>query len=199
MALTQEMISSPCRRRERPNIVPSRSVCRNLFGPIDHEQLKADLLREKEEMIEEDTRTWNFDFENDIPLLGRYRWEKVCPDLAKGRTTSSFSSRASKGEATNERSSYTTSTERPDVTPTATSLDTTHRTIPISDNIDSEKLENEKCDPEKTSRKLRSRSSTGKITGVGISCFAFRKKKKSLICCAFYVTAMDASNFPVDL
>ena len=66
------------------------------------------------------------------------------------------------------------------------------------DNVDSEKPESEKCDPKKTPRKLRSRGSTGKITGEGIFCFGFRKKK-NLMCCAFYVTAMDASNFPVDL
>lgn len=164
MAFTQGVTSSSSRRRERPNIVPSRSVCRNLFGPVDHEQLKADLLREKEEIIKEDTRKWNFDFENDIPLLGRYLWEKMYSDLARERTTSSFSSRASEGKATNERSSCTTVAEHPDVTPSATSLDMAHRTIQISDNVDSEKPESEKCDPKMTPKKLRSRSSTGKIT-----------------------------------
>ncbi|XP_029194457.1 cyclin-dependent kinase inhibitor 1-like isoform X1 [Acropora millepora] len=164
MAFTQGVTSSSSRRRERPNIVPSRSVCRNLFGPVDHEQLKADFLREKEEIIKEDTRKWNFDFENDIPLLGRYLWEKMYSDLARERTTSSFSSRASEGKATNERSSCTTVAEHPDVTPSATSLDMAHRTIQISDNVDSEKPESEKCDPKMTPRKLRSRSSTGKIT-----------------------------------
>lgn len=198
MAFTQGVTSSSSRRRERPNIVPSRSVCRNLFGPVDHEQLKADFLREKEEIIKEDTRKWNFDFENDIPLLGRYLWEKMYSDLARERTTSSFSSRASEGKATNERSSCTTVAEHPDVTPSATSLDMAHRTIQISDNVDSEKPESEKCDPKMTPRKLRSRSSTGKITGEGICYFAFREKK-NLMWCAFYVTAMDASNFPVDL
>ncbi|XP_067038512.1 cyclin-dependent kinase inhibitor 1-like isoform X1 [Acropora muricata] len=164
MAFTQGVTSSSSRRRERPNIVPSRSVCRNLFGPVDHEQLKADFLREKEEIIKEDTRKWNFDFENDIPLLGRYLWEKMYSDLARERTTSSFSSRASEGKATNERSSCTTVAEHPDVTRSATSLDMAHRTIQISDNVDSEKPESEKCDPKMTPRKLRSRSSTGKIT-----------------------------------
>ncbi|XP_074613232.1 uncharacterized protein LOC141873212 isoform X1 [Acropora palmata] len=165
MAFTQGVTSSSSRRRERPNIVPSRSVCRNLFGPVDHEQLKADFLREKEEIIKEDTRKWNFDFENDIPLLGRYLWEKKeYSDLARERTTSSFSSRVSEGKATNERLSCTTVAEHPNVTPSPTSLDMTHRTIPISDNVDSEKAESEKCDPKMTPRKLRSRSSTGKIT-----------------------------------
>lgn len=164
MAFTQGVTSSSSRRRERPNIVPSRSVCRNLFGPVDHEQLKDDFLREKEEIIKEDTRKWNFDFENDIPLLGRYLWEKMYSDLARERATSSFSSCASEGKATNERSSCTTVAEHSDVTPSATSLDMAHRTIPISDNVDSEKSESEKCDPKMTPRKLRSRSSTGKIT-----------------------------------
>lgn len=54
-------------------------VCRKLFGPVDHEQLSRDLSRQLRDVAERDTRRWNFSFETDEPLPGRYRWESVVP------------------------------------------------------------------------------------------------------------------------
>ncbi|XP_068711151.1 cyclin-dependent kinase inhibitor 1-like isoform X1 [Montipora foliosa] len=163
MASSQRNVLPSCPRRERPNIVPSRSVCRQLFGPNDHEQLRADLLRDKRKLLEEATRTWNFDFENGIPLVGRYVWERMFSDLTREIEASRFSSPVSEIETSNERSETAAVAERADVTPsTTTSLGTTDRTI--SDDIDSDKLESGKCYSGKSARQLRKRKTTGKIT-----------------------------------
>lgn len=52
-------------------------VKRNLFGTVDHDQIRDDLHRELKLITEEKRRQWNFDFENFKPLRGRYKWERV--------------------------------------------------------------------------------------------------------------------------
>ena len=52
-------------------------VRRNLFGTVDHEQIRDDLNREMNSILEEKKRKWNFDFENCQPLPGRFKWERV--------------------------------------------------------------------------------------------------------------------------
>ncbi|KAA8595775.1 hypothetical protein FQN60_011066 [Etheostoma spectabile] len=64
----------PIRRRE--------SVCRSLFGPVDHEQLRRDLTRKLQEISEQDRRRWNFNFQTETPLCGRYQWEEIPADCA---------------------------------------------------------------------------------------------------------------------
>lgn len=54
-----------------------KAVNRNLFGTVDHEQIRDDLNREMSRILEEKKRKWNFDFENFQPLPGRYKWERV--------------------------------------------------------------------------------------------------------------------------
>ena len=54
-----------------------KAVKRNLFGTVDHEQIRDDLDRELQLISEEKKRKWNFDFENCQPLRGRYKWERV--------------------------------------------------------------------------------------------------------------------------
>lgn len=64
---------------------PSRraeSVRRSLFGPVDHEQLRRELRQRLKEMSEQDSRRWNFNFQTDTPLDGRFQWEEVPPDSA---------------------------------------------------------------------------------------------------------------------
>lgn len=53
------------------------SVCRSLFGPVDHEQLRRDLRLRLEEIMDQDRRRWNFDFQTDTPLSGRFQWEEI--------------------------------------------------------------------------------------------------------------------------
>ena len=54
----------------------SRST-RNLFGPVNHEELNRDLKKHRKEMEEACQRKWNFDFQNHKPLEGRYEWQAV--------------------------------------------------------------------------------------------------------------------------
>lgn len=66
-----------CRPRTKPDIPPSLSVCKQLFGPVDHVQLRADLKRELKKLTGEQNHRWNFDFGKGTPLPGRYCWQKV--------------------------------------------------------------------------------------------------------------------------
>ncbi|KAI2564521.1 CDKN1B isoform 3, partial [Pan troglodytes] len=47
---------------------PKPSACRNLFGPVDHEELTRDLEKHCRDMEEASQRKWNFDFQNHKPL-----------------------------------------------------------------------------------------------------------------------------------
>ncbi|KAG7482070.1 cyclin-dependent kinase inhibitor 1B-like [Solea senegalensis] len=58
------------------------SVCRSLFGPVDHDQLRRDLKQKLREMTEQDSRRWNFNFHTDTPLPGRFTWEEIPADCA---------------------------------------------------------------------------------------------------------------------
>ncbi|XP_042319397.1 cyclin-dependent kinase inhibitor 1 isoform X2 [Sceloporus undulatus] len=55
----------------------SRKLCRNLFGPVDHEQLQKEFQSLMRAQLEEAQQKWNFDFERETPLEGNYKWEKV--------------------------------------------------------------------------------------------------------------------------
>lgn len=52
-------------------------VCRSLFGPVDHEQLRRDLKLRLKEIMDQDRRRWNFDFQSETPMSGRFQWEQV--------------------------------------------------------------------------------------------------------------------------
>ncbi|GCB78133.1 hypothetical protein scyTo_0019365, partial [Scyliorhinus torazame] len=54
---------------------PKPSACRNLFGPVNHDELNRDLEQKQREIREQDSRRWNYDFERDTPLDGIYKWE----------------------------------------------------------------------------------------------------------------------------
>lgn len=53
------------------------SARRCLFGPVEHEQLRRELKLRLEEMSEQDSRRWNFDFQTENPLPGRFQWEEM--------------------------------------------------------------------------------------------------------------------------
>lgn len=168
--LTQISFPASCPRRERPNIIPSRSVCRQLFGPVNHEDIRADLLREKKKLCDENTRTWNFDFENGIPLAGRYVWERICSNLTRERPISSVSDTVCE-TGTGERLASLNVPSVESTTTATTSSGMTDDTI--SNDAQSESLESGKRDPEKSLSHLRKRKSSGKITGESIYCFCF--------------------------
>ncbi|XP_031704680.1 cyclin dependent kinase inhibitor 1Ca [Anarrhichthys ocellatus] len=58
------------------------SVCRSLFGPVDHEQLHRDLTLKLREITEQDSRRWNFNFQTETPQSGRFQWEEIPADCA---------------------------------------------------------------------------------------------------------------------
>lgn len=52
-------------------------VRRCLFGPPDHERIRRDLDKALEENNAEMQSKWNFDFQKDSPLEGKFQWEVV--------------------------------------------------------------------------------------------------------------------------
>ncbi|CAI9578326.1 unnamed protein product [Staurois parvus] len=55
----------------------TEKVRRNLFGPVDHELLRADFEAVLKSTAEQARQRWNFDFVTETPLEGNYKWEKV--------------------------------------------------------------------------------------------------------------------------
>ncbi|XP_063798504.1 cyclin-dependent kinase inhibitor 1B-like [Pseudophryne corroboree] len=55
----------------------ARGVCRSLFGPIDHDELRSELKRQLKEIQASDCQRWNFDFEAGTPLRGTFCWEPL--------------------------------------------------------------------------------------------------------------------------
>lgn len=53
------------------------TVCRALFGPTDHDKNRQFVRRELAIQRQKDRETWNFDFEEGVPLTGRYDWTPV--------------------------------------------------------------------------------------------------------------------------
>ncbi|CAJ1056240.1 PREDICTED: cyclin-dependent kinase inhibitor 1C-like [Xyrichtys novacula] len=56
------------------------SVCRNLFGPVDHDELNREMKDKLREISDRDQQRWNFNFETNTPLDGDYAWEEVSVD-----------------------------------------------------------------------------------------------------------------------
>lgn len=52
-----------------------RSVCRSLFGPVDHDELSRDIEAKLCEISERDQKRWNFNFVSGTPMHGDYEWE----------------------------------------------------------------------------------------------------------------------------
>ncbi|KAM7032809.1 cyclin-dependent kinase inhibitor 1 [Acridotheres tristis] len=64
--------------QSRAGQVPcSSKVCRNLFGPVDHEQLQHDFENQIRHQLEEAQQRWNFNFETETPLEGPFKWERI--------------------------------------------------------------------------------------------------------------------------
>lgn len=55
----------------------SSKACRNLFGPVDHEQLQQDFEDKIRQQLEEAQQRWNFNFETETPLEGQFKWERI--------------------------------------------------------------------------------------------------------------------------
>ncbi|KAK2867718.1 hypothetical protein Q8A67_025835 [Cirrhinus molitorella] len=76
---------------------PKPSACRNLFGPVDHEELKKDFQQQLKAMEDASADEWNFDFSTHTPRTdGRYQWEAL--DI---RSVPGFYSRSVRGKGSN--------------------------------------------------------------------------------------------------
>ncbi|NWR53897.1 CDN1A inhibitor, partial [Bucorvus abyssinicus] len=69
-------------------------VRRNLFGPVDHEQLQQDFQYVLRNSIEGAQQKWNFDFLRDTPAEGLLQWEEL-----KGHEVPAFYHSCMVGEA----------------------------------------------------------------------------------------------------
>ncbi|KAI5617831.1 cyclin-dependent kinase inhibitor 1D [Silurus asotus] len=57
-------------------------VRRNLFGPVDHQQLQQDFHKFMCMRLEVAKQRWNFDFQGERPTPGSVQWEEVrCQDV----------------------------------------------------------------------------------------------------------------------
>lgn len=53
------------------------NACRQLFGPVDHEEVASLSRRLHAEHQEAVSRRWNFDFKTMTPGKGRWEWEPI--------------------------------------------------------------------------------------------------------------------------
>eukprot|EP00794_Sanderia_malayensis_P010918 gene10918-12078_t len=65
-----------CNQNQNILQLRSRKVCRSLWGPVDHDKIREDLEREEKALSKELSQKWNFDFDNERPLKGRWSWSK---------------------------------------------------------------------------------------------------------------------------
>uniref|UniRef100_A0A3B1JKZ4 Cyclin-dependent kinase inhibitor 1-like n=1 Tax=Astyanax mexicanus TaxID=7994 RepID=A0A3B1JKZ4_ASTMX len=81
------MMSSQCDHGEldrgeedvKPRVA---AVRRNLFGPVDHQQLQQDFQRLLCMSMEVAKQRWNFDFQSERPASGAVEWEEMrCQDV----------------------------------------------------------------------------------------------------------------------
>lgn len=68
---------------QEEDIKPQAAVTRrNLFGPVDHQQLQQDFQRHFCMNVEIAKQRWNFDFQKDQPVPGCIEWEELqCQDV----------------------------------------------------------------------------------------------------------------------
>ncbi|XP_073687405.1 cyclin-dependent kinase inhibitor 1C-like [Garra rufa] len=80
----------PQRSTETLPLLKNTGTCRNLFGPVDHDELRRELSSKLREISERDQLRWNFNFSEGQPLDGDLKWEESraeeCPQFYRERT-----------------------------------------------------------------------------------------------------------------
>ncbi|KAA0724621.1 Cyclin-dependent kinase inhibitor 1C [Triplophysa tibetana] len=76
-------------------VVKRKGTCRNLFGPVDHDELQRELTSKLKDISDRDRLRWNFDFSEGRPLDGELEWEESpageCPTFYRERITTAVS------------------------------------------------------------------------------------------------------------
>lgn len=80
---TSDSSASCLRGMEALRLKRAGPVRRNLFGPVDHQQLQRDFQRLLCMGVEAANQRWDFDFRNDVPREGSgVEWEELrCQDV----------------------------------------------------------------------------------------------------------------------
>ncbi|XP_016355886.1 cyclin-dependent kinase inhibitor 1-like isoform X1 [Sinocyclocheilus anshuiensis] len=83
MSLTPDACYFGLLEGQEEDIKPQAAVVRrNLFGPVDHQQLQQDFQRLFCMNVEIAKQRWNFDFQRDQPVPGCIEWEELqCQDV----------------------------------------------------------------------------------------------------------------------
>ncbi|KAK7117314.1 hypothetical protein R3I94_022770 [Phoxinus phoxinus] len=80
----------PQRNTETLPQLKHTGTCRNLFGPVDHDELKRELTSKLREISRRDQLRWNFNFSEGQPLNGGLKWEESpaedCPEFYREKT-----------------------------------------------------------------------------------------------------------------
>ena len=148
----------------RENIIPSRRACRSLFGPVDHDEVKKTLAREMDDLDTRQKMQWNFDFKNEVPLAGKFHWERVTPEDT--RVPAAYKVMLRHLEPKDEQSSDEDApapTEEPETTSPVT---TDVPSNPLPETSSQQQVENETTPPaQKPVSRKRKRSGQSTMTG----------------------------------
>jgi len=77
MSVNCKATSLAVRQLHRSPVMSKTTVCRRLFGEVDHGELKRVLEESKAVMFKQQAEKWNFDYETETPMRGRYDWQRV--------------------------------------------------------------------------------------------------------------------------
>ncbi|XP_016322258.1 cyclin-dependent kinase inhibitor 1C-like [Sinocyclocheilus anshuiensis] len=152
----------PQRSAEMLPLLKSTGTCRNLFGPVDHDELRQELSSKLREISERDQLRWNFNFSEGQPLDGDLKWEESraedCPRFY--RETTAVSKRPFVDLPTTERI--------PQVAP---------KCVGRSMKILNQRNHINKCNRRKLSRKTVARVQTKRLVDMRITDFYGKRKK----------------------
>ncbi|XP_045598154.1 cyclin-dependent kinase inhibitor 1B-like [Procambarus clarkii] len=113
--ISREMSLPQLLRERMRTIAPTEdrsinTVKRKLFGPVDHAHNLKFVHEEMAKIQQADCKRWNFDFQEEKPLEGRYDWQPVDENVPQAYEIPNLTSRTSR--STHQSSSSSSSTSR---------------------------------------------------------------------------------------
>ncbi|KAG8142731.1 hypothetical protein E2320_005934, partial [Naja naja] len=78
-ALVLDALFNARQQREKMELVPAKAAPtrRNLFGPVDHDHLLQEFQSMMRSSLEQAKQRWNFDFFQEMPVVGLLQWEEL--------------------------------------------------------------------------------------------------------------------------